>query len=123
MSFNRNPSKQAQEVIFSRKLQNLNYDSIYVNQNLLQQVLSQKHLGMHLDTKLSFQGHLDNVMSKLDKTIGLLRKLQAVLPRPSLVDIYKAFIRPHLDYWDIIYANIFILYIYTKHTKNDFIKN
>ena len=42
-------------------------------------------------------------MSKADKTIELLRKLQAVLARPSLVTIYKAFIRPHLDYGDIIY--------------------
>ena len=58
---------------------------------------------MHLDTKLNFQKHLDNIISKVDKTIGLLRKLQAVLPRLSLATIYKAFIRPHLDYGDIIY--------------------
>ena len=43
-------------------------------------------------------------MSKVDKTIGLLRKLQAVLPPLSLVTIYKAFIGPHLDYGDIIYV-------------------
>ena len=42
-------------------------------------------------------------MSKVDKTIGLLCKLQAALPHPSLVTIYKAFIRPYLDYEDIIY--------------------
>ena len=42
-------------------------------------------------------------MSTVAKTIGLLRKFQAVLPGPSLVTIYKAFIRPHLDYGDIIY--------------------
>ena len=42
-------------------------------------------------------------MSTVAKTIGLLRKLQAVLPCPSLVTIYKAFIRPHLDYGDIIH--------------------
>ena len=35
--------------------------------------------------------------------MGLLRKLQASLPRQSLVTVYKAFIRPHLDYRDIIY--------------------
>ena len=101
MSFNPGPSKQAQEVIFSRKRQS--HDSIYFNKNLVQQVYSQKHLGMHLDTKLSFQKHLDNIMSKVDKTFGLLRKLHAVLPRPSLVTICKAFIRPHLDYGDIMY--------------------
>ena len=94
MSFNPDPSKQAQEVIFSRKRQ---------NPNLVNQVPSQKHLEMHLDAKLNFEKHLDNIMSTVAKTIGLLRKLQAVLPRPSLVTIYKAFIRPHLDYGDIIY--------------------
>ena len=58
---------------------------------------------MHLDAKLKFEKHLDNIRITVAKTIGLLRKLQAVLPRPSLVTIYKAFIRPHLDYGDIIY--------------------
>ena len=32
-----------------------------------------------------------------------LRKLQPVLPRSALLTIYKAFIRPHLDYGDAIY--------------------
>ena len=58
---------------------------------------------MHLDTKLKFQNDLDNIISKVDKTIGLLHKLQAVLLRPSQVTIYKAFTRPHFDYGDIIY--------------------
>ena len=37
----------------------------------------------------------------------MLRKLQTVLPRHSLLTIYKAFIRPHLDYCDVIYDKIF----------------
>ena len=49
MIFNYNPSKQAQEFVFSRERQDLKHDSIYFNQNLIQQVPSQKHLGMHLD--------------------------------------------------------------------------
>ena len=111
ISFNPNPSKQAREVFFSRKRQNINHDSICYNHNLVEQVPSQKLLRMHLDTKLNFQEHLDNIISNV---IGLLRKLQAVLPRPSLVTIYKAFIRPYLDYG--------ILYM-TNNTKNHFIKN
>ena len=46
-------------------------------------------------------------MSNADETIGLLRKLQAVLPCPSLVTTYKAFTRPHLDYGDIIYGQAY----------------
>ena len=69
MSFNPDPSKQPQEVIFSRKRQNLNHGSIYFNNNFVQQVPSQKDLGMHLDTKLNFEEHLDNIISKDDNTI------------------------------------------------------
>ena len=65
---------------------------MYFNHNFVKQVPSQKHLGMHLDTKLNFQEHLDNIMSKADKSAGLLRKLPAVLPHPPLATIYKAFI-------------------------------
>ena len=102
MSFNPDPSKQA-EVLLSRKHQNSNHDSIYFNHNLVQQVSSQKHLGMHLDTKSNFQEHLDKIMSKVDKTLGLLPRLQAVLLHPSLDTIYKAIIRLRLDYGVIIY--------------------
>ena len=39
--------------------------------------------------------------------IGLLRKFQLILPRHSLTEIYKTFIRPHLDYGDVIYSRAF----------------
>ena len=58
---------------------------------------------MLLDTKLDFQEHLKNIFSKINKTIGLLRKFHHILPRLPLLKIYKTFIRPHLDYGDIIY--------------------
>ena len=37
------------------------------------------------------------------KGVGLLRKLSTLLPRQSLLTFYKSFIRPHLDYGDVIY--------------------
>ena len=40
---------------------------------------------------------------KVNKTIGLLRKLQNILPRLALMTIYKALVRPHLGYGDVIY--------------------
>ena len=43
------------------------------------------------------------ILNKVNKTIGLLRKLRNILPRSALLIIYKSFIRPHLDYGDIIY--------------------
>ena len=36
--------------------------------------------------------------------IGLIRQLSVNLPRNALLTIYKSFVRPHLDYGDILYG-------------------
>ena len=43
----------------------------------------------------------------MNKTIGLLRKFQQVLPRPCLITIYEAFIGPHLNYGDVVFDQAF----------------
>ena len=101
MSFNPGPLKQAKEVILSRKITKTNHPTLIFNGNPVYQVALQKHLGIFLDCKLHFEEHL--IVNKINNTIGLLRKFQNVLPRKSLLTIYKSFIRPHLDYGDIIY--------------------
>ena len=62
---------------------------------------------MSVDSKLYFSEHLKTIFRKTNKTIGLLRKLQIHLPRAPLITIYKSFIRPHLDYGDMIYDQTF----------------
>ena len=60
-------------------------------------------MGKILDNKLNFQEHLKNILIKVNKTIGLLRKLQNILPHGPLLTICKSFVRPHRDYCDVIY--------------------
>ena len=103
MNFNLDPNKQAQEVVFSRKINKINHPPLLFNRNLIKSSSSHKHLGMVLHTKLDFNFHLKNVQGKVNKKTGFLRKLRNILPRESLITIYKSFIRPHLDYEDIIY--------------------
>ena len=62
-----------------------------------------------MDNRLTFDEHLTNVSNKISETIGLLRKLQNIVPRPAPLTIYKCFIRPHLDYGDIIYDQAYNL--------------
>ena len=42
-------------------------------------------------------------MTKCYKMIGIIKRLSVNIPRDTLLRIYKSFIRPHLDYGDIIY--------------------
>ena len=103
MSFNLDPGKQVKETIFSRKTDKIFHPSLRFNNSIVSQSLSQKHLGIFLDARLTFEEHLKVTTTKVYKTIGLLRKLQKTLPRPVLLTMYKAFVRPHLDYGGIIY--------------------
>ena len=107
MSFNPDPTKQAQDVIFSRKTSKKIHPKIFFNNIPVSKVDSQKHLGLHLDSKLTFDIHIKTILTKVSRTIGLLRKFQQALPRPSLITIYKAFIRPQLDYGDAIFDQAF----------------
>ena len=97
MSFNPDPSKQAQEVIFSRKLTNVSHPPLVFNNANVLSWKSQKQLGILLDTKLTFEEHYKTILSKINRTIGLLCKLQSLLSRAALITIYKAFVRPHLN--------------------------
>ena len=58
MSFDPDPSKKAQEVIFSRKVQKTCHPSICFNNKSVKQVPSQKHLELILDKKLTFKNIL-----------------------------------------------------------------
>ena len=103
MSFNPDPTQQTQEVIFTCKVQNQNYPLFVFNNNCVEQTACQKHLGLILDSRHNFQEHLDNIFKTVNKIVGLMRKFPIILPRSPLINIYKSFIKPHLDYGGILY--------------------
>ena len=96
------PKKQAQEVIFSRKSKATSHPLVFDNNNVMQ-APSHEHLGIILETRLSFEKHLETVLCKINKTIGLIRKLQNLFTRSALITLHKAFVRRHLDYGVILY--------------------
>ena len=73
------------------------------------QLIYQKHLGIILDFKLTFENHIIMVITKINKNIGLLHKLQNLISRTALITVYKAYLRSHLDYGDIPYDQAFNL--------------
>ena len=58
---------------------------------------------MLLDSCLNFNEHVQNKINKCYKIIGLIKNLSIHLPREALLRTYKSFIRPNLDYGDIIF--------------------
>ena len=103
MSFNPDPSKQAVEITFSTKRDKFNHPVLFFNNSQVMRVDEHKHLGLILDSKLSFSSHIHAAISKSRKAIGMLRLLSMYLPRETLNVLYKLYVRPHLDYGDVIY--------------------
>ena len=60
-------------------------------------------MGIVLDSKLDLKFHVDQKIKKCNKLIGFIRRLSVNVPRKALLTIYKSFIRPHLDYGDVLY--------------------
>ena len=103
MSFNLDPNKQAIEVRLSNKRSKENYQPLQFNSSDVQIADSHKYLGLILDSKSNFNEYIESKMTKCNKIIEEMKQFSLILSRKSLLTIYKSFVRPNLDYADIIY--------------------
>ena len=103
MSFNPEPSKQVVEILFSQKKIKVNHPPLFFNGTIVDKVNEHTHLGLTLDSKLTFSKHINDKINKSRKLLGVLKFLSLYIPLHTLIQIYKMYIRPHLDYCDIIY--------------------
>ena len=103
MELNPDPTKQATEVLFSCKKSSLTHPQLIFNGSAVIRVNDQKHLGLILHSGLSFEKHINEKLTKAMKNIGVIKHLSKFLPVKTLDQMYKALVRPHLDYCDIIY--------------------
>ena len=103
ISFNPDLRKQAVELRFSMKRVEVNHPEIRFNNIPVRQVDEHKNLGIILDPELSFSAHIKAVIPRARKGIGLLKHLSKLLPRHTLNELFKLYVRPHLEYGDVIY--------------------
>ena len=90
------------QVLFSRKINSDDHLELTFNGNQVQPCSSQNNLGLFLDNKLDINKHLDKKINKCNKIIRMMKKLSLSVSRQSSLTIYKSFVRPNLDYADII---------------------
>ena len=64
----------------------------------LDTVDSEKDLGIHVDNKLKFQSHVEKQCKKANRILGLIRRSFTHLDVSTLPHLYKALVRPHLEY-------------------------
>ena len=60
------------------------------------------------------------VSLKIRKTLRILQKLHNLLTRSALIRKYKAFVRPYLDYGDILYDQTYNMSFFHKLESSEY---
>ena len=78
---------------------------VFVNGKQLSNVDCATLLGVEIDSKLSFNEHIEKVCKKLASRIAILRKIRACLPLKQRLQFYNSIIRPVMSYANVVWAN------------------
>ncbi|MCG8046167.1 MAG: reverse transcriptase domain-containing protein [Candidatus Thiodiazotropha endolucinida] len=99
-----NPAK-SESILFSRKVNKPYHPPVLMDQTQINEVSSHKHLGIIFSNDCSWHDHIEHIKTKAWARINVMRKLKFKLDRKSLQTIYFSFIRPLLEYADIVWNN------------------
>ena len=99
-----NPTK-TESLLISRKLNKLNHPPIIMQNLQISEEEFHKHLGIYLSNDCTWHHHIKYISEKAWGRNNVMRKLKFKLDRKSLETIYTAFIRPLLEYGNVLWDN------------------
>ena len=80
-------------------------EQIIIDKERIENVDSIRYLGITIDNKLSFKNHIDVVNQKLIKFIGLFYRLRKFLSKSQMIQVFKSYVQPVVQYGILIYGN------------------
>ena len=99
-----NPNK-SEALLNSRKHNRPYHPPICMNSQPISEVNCHKYLGIILSNDCAWHAHFELIKAKVWSRINVLWKLKFQLDRKSLQIIYFSFIRPLLEYGDVVWNN------------------
>ena len=72
--------------------------NLKINNSNIQSTSEFNFLGLHINTKLNWDTHVNVIGNKISRVIGIIKKLQIIFPKEILLSIYNALILPHINY-------------------------
>jgi len=102
-----NPTKcEVMSVPASRKPINHKYT---LHGQELRRTKQTKYLGLTIQSDLRWNNHVGNIVSKANRTLGLLRRNLKVASKPAKELAYQGLVRPQVEYGSVVWD---------PHTKN-----
>jgi hypothetical protein len=82
------------KVVIAGRAERQNYDYILSN-TTLEHVEKEKDIGVTIDSKLTFEHHMNKKINKTNSTMGLISRTFTCLDEETFLLLYKALARPH----------------------------
>ena len=88
------------------QLKSLNVDEFILNYEgmSLKLVENAKYLGMSINSDISWDFHVQRLCQNIYYHLSLLRRLRRIFPKELLLQVYKSYIQPRLDYGITLYG-------------------
>ena len=71
----------------------------------LEEVHSFLYLGIVINNNLTWEDHLKGLRSKINKKLGLFRRIKSCLPFSARVSFFNSCVLPLFDYGDVIWGD------------------
>ena len=78
---------------------------LHFNDTTLETVCNHKHLGMVINSNLSWKDHIQQISENASKQLNILAKLKTLVDRKTLLTMHTSFNRPSLEYGSILFCN------------------
>ena len=84
-------------IIFNKTLKP-NELNLNINGTKIDQTTEFNFLGLKINSNLDWNSHIAMIMTKINRNIGIIRRLKHILPLHILTTLYYSLIHPHLHY-------------------------
>ena len=114
-------------MVFSDKKSIINTNhNLTLNNQKIDPVNTYKYLGLHLQSNLKWNDHIQHISRKVSSLLGPLIKCSYVLPQSTRLKLYYSYVYPHLTLYNEIWCdgknNSNYLFQHVKKIQNKFIR-
>ena len=92
-------------LLFSAKHNKPDHPPLFLGETMIPEGINHTHLGITLSNNLKWNAHIIRIIDKARKRLTLFFRLKYKLSRNTLVRLYKAMVRPILEYGCVIFDN------------------
>ena len=93
-------------IVFSKRQHRDQWPNVTMGNSNILECQTHCHLGVHLNNTMTWNTHIDSIAKKASKRVFSMKRLSKLVPRKSLINIYKTLIRPIMEYACVVFDNI-----------------